>query len=113
MREEGLCGRPRKRYRPRTTKSNQDGPIAPNRLAEMPAITARVQGWQADITYVPTAAVWLYLAVVVDAFSKRVLGWAFSASLATDFVITALLMALQSRGGRCARGLLLNSDRGV
>jgi putative transposase len=113
MREEGLCGRPLKRYRPQTTQSNHDGPIAPNRLAEIQAITACDQVWQADITYLPTVAGWLYLAVVIDAYSKRVIGWAFSASLATDFVITALLMAVQRRGGRCAPGLLLHSDRGV
>lgn len=113
MREEGLCGRPLKRYRPQTTQSNHDGPIAPNRLAEIQAITACNQVWQTDITYLPTVAGWLYLAVVIDAYSKRVIGWAFSASLATDFVITALLMAVQRRGGRCAPGLLLHSDRGV
>lgn len=113
MREEGLCGRPLKRYRPQTTQSNHDGPIAPNRLAEIQTITARDQVWQTDITYLPTGAGWLYLAVVIDAYSKRVIGWAFSASLATDFVIAALLMAVQRRGGRCAPGLLLHSDRGV
>jgi putative transposase len=113
MQEEGLCGRPLKRYRPQTTQSDHDSPIAPNRLAQIQAITARDQVWQTDITYLPTAAGWLYLAVVIDAYSKRVLGWAFSASLATDFVITALLMAVQRRGGRCAPGLLLHSDRGV
>lgn len=113
MKEEGLCGRPLKRYRPQTTQSNHDGPIAPNRLAGIQTITARDQVWQTDITCLPTAAGWLYLAVVIDACSKRVIGWAFSASLATDFVITALLMAVRRRGGRCAPGLLLHSDRGV
>ena len=113
MREEGLRGRPPRRYRPQTTQSDHDGAIAPNRLAELPAITARDQVWQADITYLPTAAGWLYLAVVIDAFSKRVLGWAFSASLATDLVLAALEMAVQCRGGHGAPGLLLHSDRGV
>lgn len=113
MQEEGLCGRQPGRYRPQTTQSNHDGPIAPNRLAQLPALTARDQVWQADITYLPTRAGWLYLAVVIDAHSKRVIGWAFSSSLATDFVITALLMAIKARGGRCAPGLLLHSDRGV
>lgn len=113
MREEGLCGRPRRRYRPQTTQSGHDGPVAPNRLAEIQAITGRDQVWQTDITYLPTAAGWLYLAVVIDAYSKRVIGWAFSVSLATDFVLAALRMALQRRGGRCAPGLLLHSDRGV
>jgi putative transposase len=113
MREEGLQGRQRGAYRPRTTDSNHDGPIAPNRLAQVGPITACDQVWQTDITYLPTRAGWLYLAVVIDAHSKRVLGWAFSPSLETGFVILALLMAIRNRGGRCAPGLLLHSDRGV
>ena len=113
MKQEGLCARPRRRYRPQTTQSNHDGPIAPNRLAHRPAITACNQVWQTDITYLPTGAGWLYLAVVIDAYSKRVIGWAFSASLTTDFVIAALLMAIACRGGRCAPDLLLHSDRGA
>lgn len=113
MREEGLQGRQRGRFRPRTTNSNHDGPIAPNRLAQAGPITACDQAWQTDITYLPTRAGWLYLAVVIDAHSKRVLGWAFSPSLETGFVIAALLMAIRRRGGRCAPGLLLHSDRGV
>jgi putative transposase len=113
MRTEGLAGRQRRTYRPRTTQSNHNGPIAPNRLAGVQAITACDQVWQADITYLPTRAGWLYLAVVIDAYSKRVLGWAFASSLETSFVLAALLMAIQRRGGRCAPGLLLHSDRGV
>lgn len=113
MREEGLQGRQRGRFRPRTTDSNHDGPIAPNRLAQAGPIAACDQVWQTDITYLPTRAGWLYLAVVIDAHSKRVLGWAFSPSLETGFVIAALLMAIRRRGGRCAPGLLLHSDRGV
>ena len=113
MREDGLQGRQRRAYRPRTTQSDHDGPIAPNRLAELPALTACDQAWQADITYVQTAEGWLYLAVVLDAYSKRILGWTFSASLDTEFVVTALLMAITRRGGRCPKGLLFHSDRGV
>tara|TARA_R110002095_G_C4216720_1_gene236615 strand:+ start:523 stop:1377 length:855 start_codon:yes stop_codon:yes gene_type:complete len=113
MREEGLCGRPRRRYRPHTTQSDHDGPIAPNRLAEVKAITACNQVWQADITYLPTTGGWLYLAVVIDAYSKRVIGWAFSASLATGFVIRALAMAIKKRSSKCAPGLMFHSDRGV
>lgn len=113
MREEGLQGRQRGRFRPRTTDSNHDGPIAPNRLAQTGPIIACDQVWQTDITYLPTRAGWLYLAVVIDARSKRVLGWAFSPSLETGFVILALLMAIRNRGGPCAPGLLLHSDRGV
>jgi putative transposase len=113
MREEGLQGRQPGAFRPRTTDSRHDGPIAPNCLAEAGPITACDQVWQADITYLPTADGWLYLAVVIDAHSKRVLGWAFSPSLETGLVIAALLMAIRRRGGRCAPGLLLHSDRGV
>lgn len=108
-----LQGRQRGRFRPRTTDSKHDGPIAPNRLAQTGPITACDQVWQTDITYLPTRAGWLYLAVVIDAHSKRVLGWAFSPSLETGFVILALFMAIRNRGGRCAAGLLLHSDRGV
>ncbi len=113
MREEGLQGRQPGKFRPRTTDSNHDGPIAPNRLAASGPITACDQVWQTDITYLPTRSGWLYLAVVIDAHSKRVLGWAFSPSLDAGFVILALLMAIRNRGGRCAAGLLLHSDRGV
>ncbi len=113
MREDNLQGRQRRRYRPRTTDSDHDGPIAPNRLAQAKAITACDQVWQTDITYLPTRAGWLYLAVVLDAYSKRILGWAFSPTLETSFVIDALVMAIKRRGGHCAPGLLLHSDRGV
>jgi transposase InsO family protein len=86
MSEEGPQGRLRGRFRPRTTDSNHDGPIAPNRLAKTGPTTACDQVWQTDIhlsadpsRHLPTRAGWLYLAVVIDAHSKRVLGWAFFA----------------------------------
>ena len=63
--------------------SNDDGLIAPNRLAQAGPITSCDQVWQTDITYLPTRTGWLYQAVVIDARSKRVLGWAFSPSLET------------------------------
>lgn len=110
MRAEGLQGRQRRRYRPQTTQSDHACPIAPNR-AETPDRCDQV--WRADITYLPTACGWLYLAVVLDAYSKRVLGWAFSASLESTLVLAALRMAITRRGGRCAPGLVLHSDRGV
>jgi len=113
MRSEGLQGRQRRAYRPQTTQSNHANPIAPNRLAQVEAITACDQVWQTDITYLRTHEHWLYLAVVIDAYSKRVLGWAFSDSLDTGFVIDALRMAIGRRGGRCPPDLLLYSDRGV
>lgn len=113
MQARGLRGRQPCGYRPRTTQSNHDGPIAPNRLQAAPALTACDQVWQTDITYVPTQAGWLYLAIVLDAYSKRILGWAFSATLDATFVVAACVMAVQRRGGRCPPGLIVHSDRGV
>jgi putative transposase len=113
MRADGLQGRQRRTYRPRTTQSDHTNPIAPNRLAKRASLTACDQVWQTDITYLPTGENWLYLAVVIDAYSKRVLGWAFSPTLHTSIVLSALQMAIGRRGGRCAPGLLLHSDRGV
>jgi len=113
MRECRLQGRQRGRHRPCTTQSSHDGPIAPNRLAQHPPTTAPDQVWRTDITYVPTAEGWLYLAVIIDAHSRRVIAEAFSEKLGTDFVMEALRMAIARRGGACAPGLILHSDRGV
>jgi putative transposase len=112
MRAAGLQGRPRRRFRPCTTQSNHQEPIAPNRLGQLKAITACDQVWQTDITYLRTDEGWLYLVVVLDAFSRRVLGWAFSPNLGADFVQAALRMAIRRRG-RCPDGLIVHSDRGV
>jgi putative transposase len=62
---------------------------------------------------VPNAEGWPYIAVVLDAYSKRILGWAFYTSLETEFVVAALLMAIARRRGRRPKGLLFHSDRGV
>ncbi len=113
MKSEGLQGRQQRAYRPQTTQSNHNGPIAPNRLAQLEAIPACNQVWQTDITYLSTGEHWRYLAVVIDAYSKRVLGWAFSDSRQTGLVTDALHMAIGNRGGRCPPGLRLHSDRGV
>jgi transposase InsO family protein len=82
-------------------------------LAKIEAITSLNQVWQTDITYVRTDEGWLYLAMVMDAFSNRIIGWAFSSDLGTQFVVDALLMAVNHRGGRAARQVVLHSDRGV
>ncbi|WP_334319322.1 DDE-type integrase/transposase/recombinase [Termitidicoccus mucosus] len=63
--------------------------------------------------YLPTAKGWLYLAVIIDAHSRRVLGHAFTESLATDFAIAALEMPVLRRGGKCELGLVLHSNRNV
>lgn len=110
MREAGLHGRQRRRYRVRTTDSNHDHPIAPNRLAQAPVPTKPDQIWVADITYVDTDEGWLYLAGVLDLYSRRLIGWAMRPSLETALPLAALHMALRQR--RPAAGLLHHCDRG-
>ena len=83
MKERGLCGRQQARYRVRTTDSNHDQPIAPNRLAEAPKATAPNQLWVADITYIQTQEGWLYLAAILDLYSRKIVGWAMSERIDT------------------------------
>ena len=111
MRAAGLCGRQRRRFRVRTTDSNHAHPIAPNHLLQVVAPQACDRVWVADITYVQTAAGWLYLAAVMDLCSRRVIGWATATSLETTLVLTALEQAVAAR--RPAPGVMVHSDRGV
>jgi len=111
MSEEGLCGRQRRRYRVQTTDSKHDQPIAPNRLAEAAAPTAPNQIWVADITYIRIGQGWLYLAAILDLYSRRIVGWAMSERIDTALVLKALGMALLHR--KAPAGLLFHSDRGV
>ena len=111
MGEMGLCGRQRGRWRVQTTDSNHDHPIAPNRLAEAPPATAPNQLWAGDITYIPTGEGWLYLAGVLDLYSRQLVGWAMSERIDTPLVLGALHMALLHR--QPPPGLLFHSDRGV
>ena len=111
MRAGGLCARSRRRFVPRTTQSRHDGPIAPNRLAERLAPPTRPdEVWAVDMTYIETTEGWLFLAIVLDLHSRKVVGWAFAQSLHTALPLAALRMALGQR--RPARGLLHHSDRG-
>lgn len=111
MRVQGLCGRQKKRYRVKTTDSKHDQPIAPNRLAQAPAPTQPDQLWVADITYVLTAGSWVYVAAILDLYSRRIVGWAVSQRIDTALVLSALNMALCHR--QPPAGLLFHSDRGV
>ena len=111
MREQDLCGRQKKRYRVLTTDSRHDEPIAPNRLAEAPAARRANQIWVADITYVLTAQGWVYVAAILDLYSRRIVGWAVSQHINTALVLMALSMALAHR--QPAAGLIFHSDRGV
>jgi len=94
MKQKGLCGRQKGRYRVQTTESNHDQPIAPNRLAQAPKATAPNQLWVADITYIETKEGWLYLAAVLDLYSRKIVGWAMSERIDTFLVLQALAMAL-------------------
>ena len=110
MRQQKLCGRVKGRFRVRTTDSNHDQPIAPNRLAELPAPTAADQIWLGDITYIPTEEGWLYLAGVMDRYSRRIVGWAMDQNLDTELVLRAWEMARTQR--QPAPELVFHSDRG-
>jgi putative transposase len=111
MKQESLCGRQKGRYRVQTTDSNHDQPIAPNRLAQAPKATAPNQLWVADITYIETQEGWLYLAAILDLYSRKIVGWAMSERIDTALVLRALAMALLHRNP--PENLLLHSDRGV
>ncbi len=110
MRQQGLWGRRQGRFRVRTTDSRHDQPIAPNRLAELPAPSAANQQWVADLTYIPTAEGWLYLAGIMDRFSRRIVGWAMDQKLDTALVLAAWHMAQTQR--QPPPQLVFHSDRG-
>lgn len=110
MREAGLQGRQARRYRVRTTDSGHNDPIAPNLLSKATVPTKPDEVWVTDITYVETGEGWLYLAGVLDLYSRRLIGWAMGSSLETALPLAALHMALRRR--RPAEGLLHHSDRG-
>jgi putative transposase len=111
MRAQGLCGRQKKRYRVVTTDSKHDQPIAPNRLAAEPVASRANQLWVADITYVRSTAGWIYVAAIMDLYSRRIVGWAVGQHINTALVLSALNMALCHR--QPPMGLVFHSDRGV
>jgi transposase InsO family protein len=111
MQRHGVRAQKRKRFVPRTTDSDHDHPIAPNRLAERSVPTGPNQVWVSDLTYVLTAQGWLYLALVMDLWSRRIVGWAMAEHLRSELVLAALEMAVTHR--RPTKGLILHSDRGV
>jgi putative transposase len=114
MRQAKLVGKRRKRFVPKTTDSNHKEPIAQNvlnRRFSPEEIAAPNRCWAGDITYIWTVEGWLYLAVVLDLFSRMAIGWAMSHRMKTRFVLDALHMAIDRRG--TPAGLLWHSDRGV
>lgn len=110
MKQAGLFAAAPKSFVPTTTDSKHDLPIATNRLKQDFEASAPNQKWCADITYVRTDEGWLYLACVMDCFSRMIVGWSMSDSLAGSVVNAALRMALEQR--QPAMGLIHHSDRG-
>jgi putative transposase len=110
MRELGLKGRKRHARKPRTTDSRHGRPVPDNRLAQQPAPTGPDQQWVTDITYLRTLEGWLYLAVILDRWSRRVVGWACALTLHVGLALAALSRAIDQR--RPPPGLLHHSDRG-
>jgi putative transposase len=111
MRRQGLWGRAKGRFRICTTDSNHDQPIAPNRLPDLSAPSAPNQVWLGDITYVATEEGWLYLAGILDLYSRRLTGWAMSEHIDTELILAAWGMARTHR--QPPAGLVFHSDRGV
>jgi len=110
MQMGGLVARGRRRYRV-TTDSAHDAPLARNHLARAFAVPRPNRVWAGDITAVWTAEGWLYLAVLLDLASRRVIGWALDDTMDTALPLAALRQALARR--RIRRGVLHHSDRGV
>jgi putative transposase len=110
MRSQALRARPRRRRLPPDTGDRTTSAVAPNALDRRFEAVAPNKKWVADFTYIWTAEGWLYVAAVIDLYSRRVVGWSMSASMTSELVTDALMMALWRRGK--ADALLHHSDRG-
>ena len=109
MRAQELFCKTKKKFKA-TTNSKHDKPIAPNRLNREFTATKPNQKWVGDITYIWTAEGWLYLATVIDLYSRKVVGWSMSNRMTQELVNQALLSAIWAR--KPAKGLLWHTDRG-
>ena len=111
MREQGICGRKKHRRRPSTTDSKHAHSPAPNLMREGPKPTGPNQAWITDITCINTGEGWLYLWVVIDCFSRKVVGWSIADHMRTDMVADALRMAAHTRSS--LEGSVFHSDHGA
>ena len=109
LQRQGLRARAARRFKA-TTDSTHQLPVAPNLLAQDFTAAAPNTKWVGDITYLWSDEGWLYLAVVLDLYSRKVIGWAMSERMTASLVCDALSMALWRR--RCPRGVIVHSDRG-
>lgn len=110
MKAAGIHSQRKKAYKA-TTNSRHNCPIAPNLLQRQFTFSRPNQAWVGDITYIPTGEGWLYLAIVKDLCTKKIVGYAFSQRIDTQLTLDALNMAV--RRERPAPGLIFHSDRGV
>lgn len=109
MQEEQLQVQTKRKFKV-TTDSNHDKPIAPNLLGREFTVDTPNTVYVGDITYIPTREGWLFLATVIDLFSRAVVGWAMDSRMQADLVNNAMLMAIWKR--KPAKGLIFHSDRG-
>jgi transposase InsO family protein len=110
MRRIGLRSKATRRFRIQTTNSKHDHPIAPDLLKRNFTASAPNRAWVSDITYIGTDEGWLYLAVIMDLFSRRVVGWSMGSTMDVSLVTAALDMAVEGR--RPDPGCIFHSDRG-
>jgi transposase InsO family protein len=117
MRAEGVRSKVARKFRVRTTDANHAHPVADNLLDRDFAAAAPDRKWAADVTYVPTAEGWLFVAAVIDLCTRKVVGWAMASHLRAQLCLDALAMALARRhpapdAATTAAGLVHHSDRG-
>ena len=110
MKKLGICAHSKRKFKA-TTDSKHDLPIAQNVLSRDFTTTEPDRAWVADMTYIWTTEGWLYLAVIIDLFSRRVVGWSMAEHMRTELVLTALEAALGQRLPSLT-GLVFHSDRG-
>ena len=112
MQQNNIRARGKRRFRVATTDSRHGLPVAPNLLDRNFTAASPNRAWAGDVTYIPTEEGWLYLAVVMDLFSRRIVGWSMRDSMRSEIVIDALEMAWLQRSPGKDRGLIFHSDRG-
>lgn len=110
MHEMGICARYKRKFKV-TTNSKHNYSVAQNLLNRKFQVDASNKVWVADITYIRTWEGWLYLATVMDLFSRKIVGWAMSETMSAELAVSALKMAIQCR--KPSKGLMHHSDRGV
>jgi putative transposase len=111
MKEAQLQAKSHRKFRIKTTDSAHDQPIAPNHLCRRFHQSVANRVWVSDISYVSTREGWLFVAVMLDLFSRRVIGWSMGDSLAAELATSSLKMAMEKRTP--GAGLMIHSDRGI